>query len=242
MLKKDGLVVMGWYELYKNNHYAGGMDFDYFAAVICNNKKLVRELKHLVRLHNEHKGNLCFVVFSRRLIEGVLTYFSEHTWSKQNNIHLSLSNGFLSCAMRMENIPENKNIILQAKSLNQGLLEGTLMIQHTKIDTNVDENVCEGIYSHYINSDIKEKSLFAILTIKEFFSTIESFRRCIWDENVRKNLVRIKSFLILCTNMPDILAHQEIRHQAKYLLINFVDGYIPEDVVRDVEALVLETK
>ncbi len=225
---------MGWYELYRNNHYAGGMDFDYFAAVICNNKQLVHELKHLVKLHNEHGGNRCFVVFSRRLIEGVLTYFSEHTWSRQNNINLSLSNGFLlACAKQMKNIPENENIIQQAKALNQDLLEDTLMTRHTKTDINVEEGTWGEIFSHCVNSGIEEESLL---------SAIKSFRECIWDENVRKNLALIKDFLISCVKMPDTLANQEIRYQAKYLLINFVDGYIPKDVVRDIEVLVLEIK
>ncbi len=227
---------MGWYELYKNNHYAGGMDFDCFAAVICNNKQLIHELKHLIRLHNEdeHRRNLCFVIFSRRLIEGVLTYFSEHTWSRESNKNLLLSNEFLSaCAKQMEVIPENESIIRQAKALNQGLLKGTLMTEHTKNDTNVEKESLDEIFSHCVNNDIEEESLL---------SAIKSFRECIWDENVRKNLVSIKDLLNSCAKMPDILANQEIRRQAKYLLINFVDGSIPKDVIRDVEALVLGIK
>lgn len=222
---------MGWYELYKNNHYSGGMDFDYFPAVICNDKFLAKALGELVDLYLRSEHNVCLKSFSRRLIEGVLIYFSEHKWSREINKVLLFSNGFLSSCLKLDPIFKNEQIIHLARDLKEYSLSGALIQDNSDIDVSCHQ-IIDLLITKHDNDIFNNRKLLEELLL--------SLRGCVQDKTIRDKLDNEKLFLIRCINMRDTLENQEIRKSAKYLLINFVEGYITEDIILEVKTLVLE--
>lgn len=222
---------MGWRDLYKNNHYSGGMDFDYFPAVICNDKFLVKRLGELVDLYLRSEYDPCLKSFSERLIGGVLVYFSEHKWSREVNNALLLSNGFLSSCLKLDLIHENEQIINLARNLKEYSLQGALIKKISVVGT-PQGDIVDLAFHECVSNGVEN--------FEPLIKSLKLFREYAGDKHVREKLCGIKSFLISCVNMLDTLKNQEIRKCAKYLLINFVDEYITEDIILEVKTLVLE--
>lgn len=221
---------MSWRGLYLNHHRTGGIEFYYFAPVICSNKELVSKLRDLVILYNT-SGDRFFKYFAKELIKKILEYFKEHLWDKKTVNNLLLTNGFLSACVKINDSKECCEIEELARFLHEISIEGAFYKEKI-ISTQEEKDSLDELFYQCKNNILGEELRL---------STLECFSEYTWDKSVRHGLVSIKDFLISCVKMPDLQINQGVRRQARYLLYDFVESSVPEDVIRDIPVLILKT-